>query len=472
MKSFFQFLSETTATQQAARLGLEGDGHGGWYDRRTGEFVAKTEKGKLKFYNKRQRIGQQDPPQTEKEKNLSAPTQEPAQQEPTTQQQPQAQEPVAQQAPAQEGPPPVEKTKGTLTIAFGRFNPPTTGHEKLLDTVASSSDDNDYIIVPSRSQDKKKNPLDPDTKVSVMRQMFPKHSEKIVNDPANRTIFDVLKKAHMDGYTNVRIIGGGDRVAEFEKLSNNYNGKLYAFDNVEVRSAGERDPDSEDDVSGMSASKQRKAVAEGDFKTFRKGVPASMNDKQARELYNTLRSAMNIKEGWNLWEIAPKFDWKNLRENYIKERIFNIGELVENLNTGLVGKIIRRGTNYLICVTEDNIMFKSWIRDVVETKNQKEVPMRNLKNLVKAAVKRSDSNIDGFVDGDDKKMGPYGAFIPSAKNQGKVFRSLQKEQKLTDVSGVSADQREVGTDSHRKYVEKMVPGSEWGKQFINKYRKK
>jgi nicotinamide mononucleotide adenylyltransferase len=413
MKSFFKFLSETTATQQAARLGLEGDGHGGWYDRKTGEFVAKTEKGKLKFYNKRQRVGQQDPPQTEKEKNLSAPSQEPAQQEPTTQQQPQVQEPVAQQAPEQEGPPPVEKTKGTLTIAFGRFNPPTTGHEKLLDTVASSSDDNDYVIIPSRSQDKKKNPLDPDTKVSVMRQMFPKHSEKIVNDAANRTIFDVLKKAHMDGYTNVRIIGGGDRVAEFEKLSNNYNGKLYAFDNVEVRSAGERDPDSEDDVSGMSASKQRKAAAEGDFKTFRKGVPASMNDKQARELYNTLRSAMNIKEGWNLWEIAPKFDWKNLRENYIKERIFNIGELVENLNTGLVGKIIRRGANHLICVTEDKIMFKSWIKDVSEA----------------------------VVNG-------------------------------TTKSGVPADQRLVGTDSHRKYVETMVPGSAWGKQFINKYRKK
>ncbi len=74
MKSFSQFLTETTATQQAARLGLEGDGHGGWYDRSTGEFVAKTEKGRLKFYNKRQKVGAQDPPSTEKEKNLSAPT--------------------------------------------------------------------------------------------------------------------------------------------------------------------------------------------------------------------------------------------------------------------------------------------------------------------------------------------------------------------------------------------------------------
>jgi hypothetical protein len=413
MKSFFQFLSENTATQQAVRLGLQGDGHGGWYDK-NGEFVAKTEKGRLKFYNKRQRVGKQDPPSTDKEKNLSQTTyeKEPAQ-EPAPQQQAAAPEqPAAQEPPAQEGPPPVEKTKGTLTVAFGRFNPPTTGHEKLLDTVASSSDDGDYIIVPSRSQDKKKNPLDPDTKISIMRQMYPNHSEKIVNDPQNRTIFDVLKKAHMDGYAGVRIIGGGDRVAEFEKLSNNYNGKLYAFDNVEVLSAGDRDPDG-DDVSGMSASKQRKAAAEGDFASFRKGVPSSLNNKQARELYNTLRSAMNIKEGWNMWEIAPKFDWKGLRENFINDKIFKVGELVENVNTGLVGKIIRRGTNHLICVTEDKIMFKSWIKDVSEAVTNSNAP-----------------------------------------------------------SGVPADQRLVGTDAHRKYVEKMVPGSEWGKQFINKYRKK
>ena len=321
MKNFFQFLSEAAASQQAARLGLVGDGHGGWYDK-NGEFVAKTEKGQLKFYNKRQRIGQQDPSQSDKEKRLSQSTTEPApQQEPVSQQPAPQQEPQAQQ-PVEMVPPEVEKTKGTLTIAFGRFNPPTTGHEKLLDTVAKSSDDGDYIIVPSRSQDKKKNPLDPDTKVSVMRQMFPQHSERIVNDTANRTIFDVLKKAHMDGYTNVRIIGGADRVKEFEKLTSGYNGKLYQCDNVEVRSAGERDPDSEDDVTGMSASKQRKAAAEGDYKTFRKGVPASMNEKQAKELYNTLRSAMQIKEGWSLWEIAPKFDWINLRENYIQEKIY------------------------------------------------------------------------------------------------------------------------------------------------------
>jgi phosphopantetheine adenylyltransferase len=402
-------------------MGLRGDGHGGWYDE-NGEFVAKTEKGQLKFYNKRQSIGKQDPPQSEAEKNYSSPnleapaiTQKQGDLQQMAAQQQAAQQAAAQEPPAQEGPPPVEKTKGTLTVAFGRFNPPTTGHEKLLNTVASSSDDGDYIIVPSRTQDKKKNPLDADTKVSVMRQMFPQHSEKIVNDPANRTIFDVLKKAHMDGYENVRIIGGADRVKEFEKLTNNYNGKLYQFGNVEVRSAGERDPDAEDNVTGMSASKQRKAAAEGDFQTFAKGVPSTMNQKQAKELYNMIRSGMNIKEGWNLWEIAPKFDWKNLRENYVSENIFQIGQLVENLNTGLVGRIIRRGTNYLICVTEDNIMFKSWIKDMME---YTEVKM-------------------------DKKM-----------------RGPNKPNTL------------VGTDGYRKNVEDMTPGSSWGIQFINKYRQK
>ena len=412
MKNFFQFLSES-ASQQAARMGLVGDGHGGWYDRTTGEFVAKTEKGRLKFYNKRQKVGGKDPAQTETEKKYSNPNfTDPALQQQDVQQS--AAQDVAQQAPP-ENFLPVEKTKGTLTIAFGRFNPPHLGHLQLMDTAAASAEGegSDYLIVPSRSQDSKKNPLDPDTKVSLMRQMFPQHSERIMNDGNTKTIFDVLKKAHNDGYTNVRIVGGADRVKEFDKLANNYNGNLYAFDNIEVVSAGDRDPDSEG-VEGLSASRMRLAAAEGDFKTFRLGMPPEMKPKDARAVFDTVRQSMGIQENWNVWEIAPKFDAQTLRENYLNKTIFDIGQLVENLNTGLVGRIIRRGTNYLICVTEDNIMFKSWIKDVMEAKR-----------------------------------------IVNITNRG----------------GVPADQRLVGTDSYRKYVETMVPGSSWGLQFINKYRK-
>lgn len=417
MKSFFQFLKEASASQQAQRLGLVGDGHGGWYDRATGEFVAKTEKGTLRFYNKRQKVGEKDPPQTEKEKNISDPNfNDPALQQQVAPQQAPAPEQQAQEAPPQNFLP-VEKTKGTLTIAFGRFNPPHLGHLQLMDTAAASAEQegSDYMIVPSRSQDKKKNPLDADTKVSVMRQMFPQHSERIMNDANTKTIFDVLKKAHNDGYTNVRIVGGADRVKEFEKLSNNYNGNLYQFDNIEVVSAGDRDPDSEG-VEGLSASRMRLAAAEGDFKTFRSGMPPEMKPKDARAIFDTVRQSMNITEGWNLWEIAPKFDWKNLRENYIQEKIYQVGQLVENLNTGLVGRIIRRGTNYLICVTEDQIMFKSWIKDVSEAYQEK-----------------------------------------------KMERKMRLPGKPNTL---------VGTDGYKKYVQDMVPGYSYGREFINKYRKK
>ena len=418
MKTFLQFISENTATQQATRLGLEGDGHGGWY--KDGEFVAKTEKGRLKFYNKRQKVGGKDPAQSEKEKNLSSPntTSPPADQQQQQQQASAEQEPQQQEVQSPDlvaGPPPVPKSKGTLTLAFGRFNPPHAGHQQLMDIAAQSaeSEESDYIIVPSRSQDPKKNPLDADTKVSMMRQMFPQHSERIINDGANRTIFDVLKKAHNDGYTNVRIVAGQDRVKEFDKLSQNYNGKLYQFDNMEVVSSGDRDPDAEG-MEGLSSSRMRLAAAEGDFKTFRAGLPEGTPRKMAMTLFDTVRETMNVKEMkefWNIWEIAPKYDTENLRESYVSKKIFNIGDRVENLNTGLIGRIIRRGANHLICVAENNIMFKSWVKDLQEA-------------IVNA----------------------------------------------TTPSGVPANQRLVGTDAHRKYTETMVPGHTHGIQFINKYK--
>ena len=420
MKSFLQFISENTATQQATRLGLEGDGHGGWY--KDGEFVAKTEKGRLKFYNKRQKVGGKDPEQSEKEKNLSSPntTAPPADQQQQQQQAAVEQEPQQQEVQSPDlvaGPPPVPKSKGTLTLAFGRFNPPHAGHLQLMDIAAQSAEqeESDYIIVPSRSQDPKKNPLDADTKVSVMRQMFPQHSERIVNDGANRTIFDVLKKAHNDGYTNVRIVAGQDRVKEFDKLAQNYNGQLYQFDAMEVVSSGDRDPDAEG-MEGLSSSRMRLAAAEGDFKTFRAGLPEGIPRKSAMELFDTVRQSMNVKEMkefWNIWEIAPKYDLENLRESYVAKKIFNIGDRVENLNTGMIGRIIRRGANHLICVAENNLMFKSWVKDLREA-------------IVNA----------------------------------------------TTPSGVPSDQRLVGTDAHRKYAETMVPGSSYGLQFINKYKKR
>ena len=375
MKSFLNFLTEATqsqATMQARKLNLKSDGHGGWLDTR-GEFVAKTEKGKLVFYNKGEIQGKKDQPKGAVGKSPAAPKPE-AKPKPAP-----AAETKPKTTPTATADVPVDSD--TLTVAFGRFNPPTVGHEKLLKAARKASQGGDLKIYPSRTQDPKKNPLDPDMKISYMKKMFPEFEENIINDDEMKSIFNVLVTAAEEGYANVNIIVGSDRQSEFENLAQKYNGDLYNFDLIRVISAGVRDADAEG-VEGMSASKMRKAVIDNDFKSFRRGTPKTLDDGDTQALFDAVRQGMGVKkskvakENYNLWEIAPKYDQRTLRENYLMGKIFNIGDIVENLNTGLVGKIIRRGTNYLICLTQEEYMFKSWIRDVMEytekTMNRKE----------------------------------------------------------------------------------------------------
>jgi hypothetical protein len=455
MKRFFNFLSEaqvSQASQQAKQMGLKGDGHGGWYNAQ-GEFVAKTESGKLKFYTKGQKIGQRDTP------NPSKKTQEVQ---------------VSNKKKEAEQELKVQSSDGgnRVTIVFGKFNPPAASHLKLFNFAKSAASGSDLKIYPSRAQDPKKNPMDPDTKIEYMKKMFPNFEENIINDENAKTIFDVLQAAEEDGYSEVVIVAGADRVAEFRSLAMKQNGNLYNFEDISVIPGGEQDADS-DTSSGNNSAKLRKSVLEDDYTGFKSGLPKNFSDKDAKKLFSLIKKNMklNVKENISLWEIAPKLDYKTLRENYVKNKIFKVGNIIENLNTGLVGKIIRRGTNYLICVTEENIMFKSWIHDIME-KNEQEIPSKNLKILSKKAVKRVDNNIDGFVDKDDPKTGPYGAFIPQAKNYGINFKKLRSESKyFTNESGVTADKREVGTDSHREYVMKLTHLNKI-KNFINKYKEK
>ena len=376
MKFFSRFLVEAESSKvadQARRKGLKSDGHGGWLDR-TGKYVAKTEKGKLRFFGTRG-PGQDDQPAARK----------PAAAQPTAQKK--VQSPVAimakkradddlagapLQKKEEEGG--EEKGDNPITIAFGRFNPPTIGHGKLLDAAKKAAAGGEMKIYPSRSQDPKKNPLDPDMKVSYMKKLFPDYEENIINDSEMKTIFDVLTTANEDGFKNVNIIVGADRQAEFENLATKYNGDLYDFDTIRVISAGVRDADAEG-VEGMSASKMRKAVADDDFDAFKRGLPKGTKDADTQAVFDAVRTGMKLKkvkkEVKELWQIAPKYDPRGLRENYFRKNIFNIGDMVESLTTGLIGKIIRRGTNYLISVTENNVMFKSWTHDLSEYSEKK-----------------------------------------------------------------------------------------------------
>ena len=263
--------------------------------------------------------------------------------------------------------------QGEIAITFGRFNPPTVGHERLIKRVAKEAKNGEYRIYPSRSQDPKKNPLDPNTKIRFMRMAYPDHSNAITSSDDMRTIFDVLTALDNDGYSSVNIVVGGDRVSEFNSLAQKYNGKLYNFDNIKVTSAGGRDPDAEG-VEGMSASKMRKAAAEGDFETFKQGMTKALSKKDQEEVFLTLRQAMQVKESfddfaeasYDVFEIAPKLDPQGLREAYFSGNLFAEGTFVENVNTGVLGKIVSRGSNYVIYVDESENIFRSWLKDLVE----------------------------------------------------------------------------------------------------------
>ena len=325
MKNLFQFLAEagtSRAAEQAAKLNLKSDGHGGWIDSR-GSVVATTEKGKLVFLKKKQPQNVDPVQKMERKRAADELAGAPLQKKP---------EEKKAKAGEEEGEGGGSAEGDTLTTAFGRFNPPTVGHEKLLSAARKAAAGGALKIYPSRSQDAKKNPLDPDMKISYMKKMFPDYEEEIVNDSEMKTIFDVLTTAFEDGYKNVNIIVGADRQSEFENLATKYNGELYDFDQIRVISAGVRDSDAEG-VEGMSASKLRKAVMDDDMETFKKGTPKGLKGADVQAMFDAVRTGMKVKkkkveESYELWEIAPKYDPRGLRDQYVNKKIFNIGDIV------------------------------------------------------------------------------------------------------------------------------------------------
>jgi nicotinic acid mononucleotide adenylyltransferase len=252
----------------------------------------------------------------------------------------------------------------SITLTFGRFNPPTVGHEKLIKQVASSAN-GDFRIYPSRSQDPQKNPLDPNTKAEWMKKMFPEYADAIVTDENMRNIFDVLKAVAAEGYTEVNIVVGSDRVSEFQNLAQKYNGSLYNFNNIQVISAGERDSDAED-VSGMSASKMRKAAMDDQFEVFKKGIPDTLKDSDKEKLFRTLQDAMHVTAKVETWQYAPKLDYEMLREAYYNGEVFKEGAIVQHLDTGVVGEVIHRGPNYIIYADEYDNTHRGWLTQMSE----------------------------------------------------------------------------------------------------------
>ena len=204
----------------------------------------------------------------------------------------------------------------SATLTFGRFNPPTSGHEVLVQRVISVAKGSEHRIYASQSHDPKSNPLPYRSKVKYLKKAFP--YANIMMDPRSITVFHALKSMSDDGYTDVTLVVGSDRVKEFDRAIKRYIGhpdpkKAFNFDKFKVVSAGQRDPDAEG-VSGMSASKMRKFVKDKDIKSFLKGIPSKMRVADGKAMYNELRKSMSIvedveidiNEQMNLFEISMK----------------------------------------------------------------------------------------------------------------------------------------------------------------------
>tara|TARA_A100001201_G_scaffold134691_1_gene122470 strand:+ start:881 stop:2131 length:1251 start_codon:yes stop_codon:yes gene_type:complete len=267
----------------------------------------------------------------------------------------------------------VEAKESTAVFTFGRFNPPTIGHQKLLQAVqkVARQKSGKTFIFGSFSQDKKKNPLSHQQKMKYLKQMFP--NEMRGNKPVSglRTAIEVA--VYLNSYDNLVMVVGSDRVSEFQKLLDTYNGVearhgMYSFKKIEVVSAGDRDPDAEG-VTGMSASKMRAAAAAGDMDSFQKGLPAGYD---GTELFNDVRKGMGIQREIKSFKPVSEMDnmeW--IREQYFQNMIYEIGEWVRDKKTGIVGEVVKRGTNYVTVVQEDFSLHKIWLEDLETTEKKK-----------------------------------------------------------------------------------------------------
>ena len=253
-----------------------------------------------------------------------------------------------------------------VVFGFGRLNPPTIGHQKLIEriiTVAKRVKGLPVLYV-SASQDKRKNPLTVKQKVDYLKKVYPRGIKILPAIGSERTFMEILKNRFDKKFTDVYMIAGSDRVAEFKRLIKQYNGKDYNFDTTEVVSAGERDPDATG-ATGMSASKMREFAMRNDYTSFKQGLIRGTKEKDAMKLFKDLKKGMGVNEA-----MAPEDDeLRMIRENYHNNDIFNMGDMVENNNNGNVGKIIKRGPNYVQYEMEDGGVEKAWLNEITPANN-------------------------------------------------------------------------------------------------------
>jgi len=359
------------------------------------------------------------------------------------------------------------EAKTTIVFAFGRFNPPTTGHEKLIQKTASVAGSNPWRIYPSFTQNPKKDPLPHSLKIAYMRKMFKKYKRNIIADTDAKTAINIAVKLYDEGFKNLQMIAGSDRVKEFDSLLSTYNGVegkrhgFYKFDTIEIISAGERDPDSEG-VEGMSASKMRTAAVDGDFDLFSQGLPSGFAD--GKKLYRDVRKYMGIREEKDMGDMS---DFEYIRDQYLTGKLWNVGDVVEA--NGDVGEVVRKGTNYLSFVSEDGKVHKAWLYDIEINERNYRKEYANYQGRPEQIARRSSRNKARRIMGDKTKIGmdvghkdnnPMNNDPKNLRNENPTKNRreprLRSEEEIIELAWYTKFSNWIDTHAHKKGFDKLA----------------
>ena len=331
------------------------------------------------------------------------------------------------------------EAKGRIIMAFGRMNPPTIGHLKLADKVKSVAGSDPYRIYLSQTVGPR-DPLPFAKKLAYAKKSFgPKHAKAIQVDKSVKTFIQAAQKINQEGYTELVMVAGSDRISEFQRLLDRYNGQpdragnvVFDFpDGVKVVSSGERDPDSADPTEAISASVMRAAAQSGDFETFKKGTPLKETD--AKKMYMDVRKAMGVREERDMGDMT---DFETVRDMYLTGKIWNAGDIVEA--KGVTGEVVRRGTNYLSFVDEDGKVHKAWLHEI----ELNETPIGDIMKKIDAIThpKKYDS-----------AMRKYASMM--AKDRAKKMTT-------SSIAGTVAREYDIDSRSLIKYINGLVKKGE------------
>lgn len=261
----------------------------------------------------------------------------------------------------------VEEGK-TLYFVWGRMNPPTAGHEKLLDYLKGKAGRNPFRIYLTQSEDKNKNPIPYIQKVKFARKGFPQYGRQIMMEKKLKTIFDAMTSFYNEGFKRVVIVAGEDRVREYEITLNKYNGKkarhgFYNFEKITVLNAGKRDPESKG-VDGVSGTKLRGFAEKGDFTKFAQYMPKRLSNADTKAVYNAVRKGIGLKEVTEFKNHVQLEPVSEKREDYVKGNLYSVGDSVIIRDTGELCNISHLGTNYVI-VESGGKQYRKWL-DAIE----------------------------------------------------------------------------------------------------------